>query len=742
MASWTVEQLFDVMLAPAELEEGYTRAHRDEQIAELRPALLRHFAYALGGVPLNDEALEFAAIRDADTGLVKAFRSTYFTDDEPDTVKNTVLTISADSTRSPRGPLFVRDDLFEPRLPSGGFIRYISKLSELRLEPMKRLIKKNRKDVGKALTAMAYVQQINVALQFAEDFSLYDRSRVWVDLFDTVDPLPLRYKLMTRQELEQLFWRGDEHCEECLNHVQIKRLKDFRKNQVDPLIEQLGRAAAWAQAGATEGVEPCASARVRDLAAKRLLRILRMDDVVLDALRDWDNLHLVEQQMLSQFFEAVLDVLSQCPGATTELLRSEFLAVARGAAKLVDTVPDLPSGSSHEAMLAEAVSRFDPDAELVERPTDLTKVIRGAFDNYDTARKLPAPIISLWAHSTPAILARFDKKTPHRVNIKGSAYLLRSIFGMGLLDEREMEALYTDLAGVVNAAVEHGAGHSKTKRRLRQLFSVELSHGKYPVRSNAWSDSRLFNSIKVAVGVLGIRQSFISAADDKTLPQEAFIEFADGVLTAVGGAMGLRAALRDISGAGEFAIRRAPSFLDKLPAASKLARVAELVSVVSKYQAVQKTDPSSLARDHANADLAVAWLTVIIAIYETALATTFPVAALALIVLRWGLFHEDLWNAIGGVKSATPMVKVVNGILDQVESGEIGALLKKAPNWGKVKGGIEKVRAAAPVSIGEDEVNRHSLYFHIQTGHASVLRDLAVYSYRLPPDIAEMLIED
>ncbi len=260
-------------------------------------------------------------------------------------------------------------------------------------------------------------------------------------------------------------------------------------------------------------------------------------------------------------------------------------------------------------------------------------------------------------------------------------------------------------------------------------------------RSNAWSDGRLFNSIKVAVGLVGIRQSFISAADEKTLPEEAFVEFTGGVLSAIGGASGLRAALRDISGAGKFAFHRAPSFLDELPAAAKLARITELVSVVSKYQAVGKTDPSTLARDHANADLAVAWLSLMIVIYETTLATSFPVAGLALILLRWALFDQKLWDAIGGVTSASSMVKVVNGILDNVESGEIGALLKKAPNWGKVRAFAENLRAGAPPSVNKGDEWRFPLYFRLRTGHEAVLRAFSSSSYGLSEDIAEIIVD-
>ena len=742
MSSWTIEQLFEVMLEPADARKGPQQAHRDEEIEELWPMFENHFVTVLGAMPFNDEPMRFAAMHDPDTGAVTGFRSTYSTDKEPAVVKNTVLTVSADRARSPGIPFHLRDDLYKPRDPTAGFVAYILELSRLRLKPLRSLIAKNQKDVGKALAAMAYLQQINVALSFAEDFSLNDRSRVWDDLFEKVDPLPLRYQLDTQAELEQLFWHGDDFCDESLNHVQIKRLEDFRKNQVDPLIDQLGRAATWAHAAETDGVEVCASAKARDDAAKRLIAILRMDDVVLGALDQWDDLLPPEQYLLSVFLESVLDALSQCPGAMKELVRSEFLAVARGAAKAVDAIPQLPQDSSRQALLAEAVSRFDPDTALVEKTTPLTEVVHKAFARYKAGRKIPPPIISLWAHATPAILARFDKHTPDRVNIDGTAYLLRSVFGMGLMDATEMKALYADLEGVVDAAVKHGARGTKTKRALEQLFEVDLSHGKYPVRSNAWSDGRLFNSIKVAVGLVGIRQSFISAADEKTLPEEAFVEFTGGVLSAIGGASGLRAALRDISGAGKFAFHRAPSFLDELPAAAKLARITELVSVVSKYQAVGKTDPSTLARDHANADLAVAWLSLMIVIYETTLATSFPVAGLALILLRWALFDQDLWDAIGGVTSASPMVKVVNGILDSVESGEIGALLKKAPNWGAVKSAILDMRAEAPASTSAGDESTYSLYFSIRSGHHDVLRQLARSSYGLSEEISEILVED
>lgn len=741
MSSWTVDQLFRVMLEPADARKGPEEARRDEEIEELYPRLLLHFVAVLGAVPFNDEPLQFAAMRDPDTGVVTGFRSTYSTQEEPDRIKNTVLTISADAARSPK-LIPLRDDLYEPRPPSAGFIAYLREFERLRLKPLQALIAKNDKDVRKALTAMAYVQQINVALSFAEHFSLDDRSRVWDDLFEKVDPLPVLYRFANRSELEQLFWHGDDFCKESLDHVELKRLADFRRNQVDPLIHQLGTSAAWARAGQTDGVVVCASAKKRDDAAKRLIAFLRMDDVLLNALDQWDDLHPLEQHELSNFFEAVFDVLGLCPGAMTELLRSEFLAVARGAAKLVDAVPVLPQGSSRQRLLAEAVSGFDPDTAFVEKPTSLTKVIHTAFERYRKVRKIPAPIISLWAHSTPAILARFDKLTPDRVNMDGTAYLLRSVFGMGLMDAAEMKTFYSDLDAIVDSAVVHGATHKKTKRRLKQLFEADLSHGKYPVRSISWIDGVFFNSIKVAVGLLGIRQSFISAVDEKTLPEEAFIEFAGGVLHAIGGVSGLRTVLQDISGAGKSAFHRAPSFLDKLPAASKLARITELVSVVSKYQAVSKTDPSTLARDHANADLAVAWLSLVVVIYEATLTTSFPVAGLALILLRWVLFDQSLWNAIGGVTSASPMVKAVNGILDKVESGEIGALLKKAPNWGELKASLTDMRAEAPSAVDEDDAASYPLYFHLRTVHEGILRDFATISYGLAGEVAEMIIED
>ena len=77
------------------------------------------------------------------------------------------------------------------------------------------------------------------------------------------------------------------------------------------------------------------------------------------------------------------------------------------------------------------------------------------------------------------------------------------------------------------------------------------------------------------------------------------------------------------------------------------------------------------------------------------------------------------------------MVKEVNGILDQVESGDIGALLKKAPNWGDLKSSILDMCAEAPSAVDDDDEANYPLYFHVRTTHEGVLRDLATSSYGL-----------
>ena len=87
------------------------------------------------------------------------------------------------------------------------------------------------------------------------------------------------------------------------------------------------------------------------------------------------------------------------------------------------------------------------------------------------------------------------------------------------------------------------------------------------------------------------------------------------------------------------------------------------------------------------------------------------------------------------------MVKVVNGILDSVESGEIGALLKKAPNWGKVKPALDGLRGYVPPSVDEVDETDFPLYFHLETGHEDVLREFFVGSYGVSREISEMIVE-
>ncbi len=740
ISQWSVDQLFRVMLEPKDPAVV-------KEIEELRPMFLRHLVGAITGNPLNDEVVPLAARHDPKSGSITAFRSTYSTAEEPDRVRNTVLHVSADATRYEftAGVLpDIRDDLLQPRVPSGGFISYLKEFRSLRLKPLQRLIAKNDADVRKVLTAMACVQQINLALSFAEDFSLHDRSKVWSDFFDQVKPSGIRYFDMTQKELEQLFLHGDDFADETLDHVQIAKLRDFRKKQVDPLIDQLGKAAAWARAAETHGVKVCASAKKRDAEAKRLLKLLRMDDTILDALDQWDDVAPPERVALSWLFDDLLAAFSRCPGAMESLLESELVAVARGAAGAAASIPTLPQGSPRQKAMSAAIAGFDPKAALgSETPTTLTKVINRAFERYATTRTIASPIVSLWAHSTPAILARFDKLTPDRVNSEGTAYLFRSVFGMGLLTTTEMKELYSDLDGIVESAAIKGVSHKQTRARLKDLFKKDLSHGKYPLRSRWWGEGKIFNSMKLAVGLLGIRQGFIAAADDKTLSPEGFIDLSAAVLRATEAADELRPLLKDIFGAGKSAVHHAPSFLDQLPSAGKLARVTALVSLVSSYQAVGKTDASSLARDHAHADLAVAWLSLMVVLYETALATTFPVAGLALILLRWVLFDQDLWDLIGGVTSASPAVKVVRGILETIEDegGEMGAFLRLAPNWGVIQSRIEDVRDQSPATVETSEVAKYGTYFHLQTGHDGIVRTYAARSYGIAEEVAELIVE-
>jgi hypothetical protein len=315
---------------------------------------------------------------------------------------------------------------------------------------------------------------------------------------------------------------------------------------------------------------------------------------------------------------------------------------------------------------------------------------------------------------------------------------------MGLMTESEMKALFSDLEGIAESAATHGPTHKQTKQRLEQLFDVDMSHGKYPLRSISWADGVAFNSLKVATGLIAIRQSFISAAVDDTLPFESFVSFSGGVLTAAAGASELRDVLRSISIAGISAAHRPPSFLSDLSGTAKIALVTELLTLVSKYQAVGKTDESRLERDHANADLAVAWLSLMVVVYETILGTTFPVAGLALIILRWVLFDQDLWDLITGAKRATPAMKMVHGVVKVLgdEKGEIGKLLRAAPNWGKIEAGFAGLDAHSPESIDAEMEPNFPLFFRVRTKHARVVRTYAENSLGLTEELAEVLIEE
>lgn len=690
--------------------------------------------------------MKYAAVREKGIfgSFIKAFRSTYTTPEAPEKVQSTILVVSARATLlHRRGSLsLVRDDLYRPRDPKLGFREYLREFRRLRLDPLQTLVAKNDADVRKVLSAMAAVQQINLALSFAEDFSLNDRSKVWSDFFDEVGDLPEAYRFWRQDKLEELFWHGSKHSKSVLNHVQIERIKVFKRQQIDPLVGQLGKAAAWAYGGQAKGVTPCKSAKKRDEQAKLVLKFLRMDDVILGALEEWEELSQIEALSLEALFGDLLSAFSRCPGVMDDLLKSEFLAAARGAAALAESIPALPQENERQKQLSDAMAGFDPDVSLRYAPNDLTTVITKAFANYKKTRQIATPIVSLWAHSTPAVLARFDKLSPDRVNVDGTAYLFRSIFGMGLMSPKEMKALYSDLDGILESAVTHGAGDAETRQRLKNLFESDLSHGKYPVRSNWWSDGRIFNSFKLAVGVLGIRQGFISAVDEGTLSPEAFIDLSTNVLTAADGARALHEIFNGVSGAGKSAFQHTPTFLAELSPAAKLARISALVSLVSKYQALVKTDSLSIDRDYANADLAVAWITLALVVSETALGTTFLVAGLALILLRWALFDQDLWNLIGDVTSGTPMVKFVRGTMDKIEGGEFGKLLEKAPNWDDIAQAVERVRLRVPATVPSADAGKFEMYFHLDTEHEVAIRRYAARSYGLAEEIAQLLVED
>lgn len=746
-SEWTVDQLFTVMFAVADPPSYADKDEVEKERARLRPMFLSRFVSALEGIPKhNDKPLKYAAVREKGFfgSSITAFRSTYSTPEAPEKVENTILVVSARATLlQRRGRLSrVRDDLYRPRDPNRGFREYLREFRRLRLDPLQALVAKNDADVRKVLSAMAAVQQISVALSFAEDFSLNDRSKVWSDFFEKAGNLREDYRSWRHSKLEELFWHGNKHSNSVLNHVQIERIRVFKKQQIDPLVDQLGKAAAWAYGGQAKGVTPCESAKKRDEKAKLLLKFLRMDDVILGALEKWDELSQLEMLALEALFGDIMSAFSRCPGVMDDLLRSEFLAAAHGAAGLAGSIPALPRENTRQKQLSDAIAGFESNTALRYTPTDLTKVITKAFSNYKKTKQIAAPIVSLWAHSTPAILARFDKLTPDRVNVDGTAYLFRSVFGMGLMSPKEMKALYSDLDGVLESAVTRGAGDAETKRRLTNLFELDLSHGKYPVRSNWWSDGRIFNAFKLAVGVLGIRQGFISAVDQGTLSPESFIDLSASVLTAADGARALHEIFSGVSGAGKSAFQHAPTFLAELSPAAKLARISALVSLVSKYQALAKTDASSLDRDYANADLAVAWITLVLVVSETALGTTFPVAGLALILLRWALFDQDLWNLIGGVTSETPMVKIVRGMMDKIDGGKVGKLLKSAPNWQDIAQAVERVRIRVPATVPSDDAEKFEMYFHLRTEHEVAIRRYAVRSYGLVDEIAELLIED
>lgn len=736
--SWTFEQLFRVMLEP---RNGANRA----EIQKLLPQLMVQFVGAITTSPFNEEAIKFALHKDS-KGRVTGLNSTYPDPKNPDKTKSTVICVSThltllEPTRNKKASFSqrVRDDLFQRRDPSGSFLSYVIKFRELRLDPLLRLIQKNDEDVHKVLTAMAHVKQIDLALAFAEDCFKFDRSSLWSDFEEAVQPLEV-----SKQDLEQLYWKGPELWDGPLpDSKQLDDIRDFRSEKLAPLLQELGDAAAWAHAGTGGGAQVLASVTKRDNDAKRVLFFLRTDAVLLEALEDWDSLNALDQMVLGGLVEDLLGALAQCPGALQDLLDSEFCAAAEGMANLVTPLA-FPTDSTRQKVLSHAFSNLDLDDLVVKKPNDLTKVIKKLIQQYNTTKRIARPILSIWAHSTPAILARFDKQTPGRVNPKGTAYLLRSVFGMGLLTKDEMNELWRDLDSVLESAVTHGPSHPTTKSKIKRIFNTELRVGKYPLRSSFWDDRKLFSSAKLAVGLVAVRQGVISVVDKRDLSEEDFLGITSGILSVADGARGLASLLDDMSAAGRSGIRHPSALLSKLPPAVLITKLGALVSLASAYHGLKKTTPSSKERDFATADVAVAWISLGLVAFEATLGTPLLVAGLAVIFLRWVLFDETLWNKIGNVASAPPIVDLVRATTEKLQNSDekLGDILKLAPNVSAISQLVEDIVANAPETAEKHQASELALFFNLVTEHKKVIRRYATRSYGLTKEAAELIIEE
>jgi len=173
-----------------------------------------------------------------------------------------------------------------------------------------------------------------------------------------------------------------------------------------------------------------------------------------------------------------------------------------------------------------------------------------------------------------------------------------------------------------------------------------------------------------------------------------------------------------------------------------------VISVLLSYQAAANTEEFSTDRDLAIADVATAWLSLMVSVFEGLAGASFPVAGLAIILLRWVLFDKDVWNFIANVTSAPPPATITRRILEKIaaetptgHAGDIEKLLELAPNWPSIESRIEDMRDHAPESVQKDTEASFALYFNIITEHATPIREYASSAYGIAPEVAEVLIE-
>lgn len=242
--------------------------------------------------------------------------------------------------------------------------------------------------------------------------------------------------------------------------------------------------------------------RPRDEAALNLLQALRTNEYIGAVLEhpaeysrlEWAHVH----DVLTKSFQKI----SQSPKGLAELVRCEYLAIAKAAAADVPDLASDASGGRHQH-LTEAIGLFEPDKLTFPGAKSSPLAVRLAkmWKQGAVYKTHGAAFIQCWQQALSATLLKIQL---HHDFITARAWLARCVISLGHFDKADADALLAQVDKAVSTA---------SAKAAKQVLAKK---GNGPLARTLGSHLHSTSATAIKIGVAGIMLYEAFAEGEKT----------------------------------------------------------------------------------------------------------------------------------------------------------------------------------------------------------------------------------